>query len=629
MAKKRSDKRQAQEAGQKRAPHVVADAPAFSATWRWLTLAVILLATFVTYLPVFDGAKEFTNWDDPAYVTEQPLVRSLDAATIKQMFRTESRVAANYHPLTMLTLAWDYQRGDGTMQAFMQTTLGLHLFNTALVFVLIGMLFRSSLLMPALCAAFFGLHPMHVESVAWVAERKDVLYTAFYLASLIGYIRYLRGGSWTWLVAAFASFVASCYAKPMAVTLPVVLVLLDVFEKRTFSVRTALEKVPFFIVSVIFGLLTLQVQSATGSGLVDITYYTLPERALFALYGITQYIMRLFAPFNLSAFYPYPSSNGDPETIVYPYALAGALMIGAIIWLYWKKRSEITTTMFFGMAFFVVTISVVLQLISVGGAVIADRYTYVPYLGLFIIVGMATERLLGNGRAPFIALAVVALASGYFAVLSNARIDVWQNSGVLFEDVLAKSEGRPLHHAYNNRALYSMERGEYERAERDYAYLESIGTDKAYTYKGYGALLLRMKRPADAIPKFTKALSLGGDDMEVYRARGSCHAQVKQYDSAVADFAKARTLAPNDPNVALALLESCLNANRLQDVLRYGEAMSGLCQNMAAYHNLMGIANGQLGNHAAAYKAFSRSLELNPTDENAKRNLEIARAAGK
>lgn len=625
MAKNRSGKRQAQEAGQERAPRAVADAPAVSATWRWLTLAAILLATFVTYLPVFDGAKEFTNWDDPAYVTEQPLVRSLDAATIKQMFRTESRVAANYHPLTMLTLAWDYQRGDGKMQAFMQTTLALHLLNTALVFVLIGMLFRSSLLMPALCAAFFGLHPMHVESVAWLAERKDVLYTAFYLVSMIGYVRYLRGGSWAWLVAAFVSFVASCYAKPMAVTLPVVLVLLDVFEKRTFSVRTALEKVPFFIVSVIFGLLTLQVQSSTGAGLVDVTFYTLPERVLFALYGIVQYILRLFAPFNLSAFYRYPSSNGDPDAIVYPYAVAGALVIGAVIWLYWKKRSELTATMFFGMAFFLVTISIVLQLISVGGAVIADRYTYVPYLGLFIIVGMSTERLLSKVKAPFIALAVVALASGYFAVLSNARIGVWQNSGVLFNDVIDKSEGRQINHAYNNRALYNMERGNYQEAERDYAYLENVGTDRAYTYKGYGALLMRMKRPAEAIPRFTTALSLGGDDVEVFRARGSCYVQVNKYDSAVADFAKARTLTPNDPKVAVALLESCLGANRLQDALRYGEAMSGLCQNQAAYHNLMGIVNGQLGNHAAAYKAFARALELNPTDENAKRNLEIAK----
>lgn len=174
MSKKRSGKRQVQVADQPEIATTSAEAAGVSRTWRLLTLAAILIATVITYLPVFDGAKEFTNWDDPAYVTEQPLVRSLDAANIKQMFKTESRVAANYHPLTMLTLAYDYQRGEGQMWAFMQTTLLLHLINTALVFLFVGLLFRSSLLMPVLCAAFFGLHPMHVESVAWVAERKDM-----------------------------------------------------------------------------------------------------------------------------------------------------------------------------------------------------------------------------------------------------------------------------------------------------------------------------------------------------------------------------------------------------------------------------------------------------------------------
>lgn len=593
---------------------------------RWGVLAAILLVTVLTYMPVFDSAKEFTNWDDPAYVTEQPLVRSLEAANIKQMFKTESRVAANYHPLTMLTLAVDYQRGEGQMWAFMQTALLLHLLNTVLVFVLVGMLFRSSLVVPVLCAAFFALHPMHVESVAWVAERKDVLYTAFFLTSLIGYMRFLRGGSWAWLIAAFASFVASCYAKPMAVTLPVVLLLLDLFEKRAFSVRSVVEKVPFFVVSLIFGLLTLEVQSSTGPGLVDTTYFTLPERVLFAMYGIVEYFIRLVAPFNLSAFYPYPSTGGDPWAITYVYAALCVVVITAIGWAYWKKRSDETSTVFFGMAFFLVTISIVLQLISVGGAVIADRYTYVPYIGLFIIVGVIIERLQRRMRSPFIGLAIVALASGYFAVLTNARIAVWQNSGVLFDNVISQYASRPISSAYNNRAVFNMEKGNLEAAARDYAYLETIGIDKAYTFKGYGALLLRMQRPADAIPRFTKALALEPDDVQVLRARGSCYAQIRRHDSALVDLARARSLAPNDLGIAIMLLEACLNAGRFGDAISYGASMTEIATMNPQFHMFMGVANGQLGNHAAAYTAFARALELDPNNQQAKVNLEIAKA---
>jgi Tfp pilus assembly protein PilF len=612
-------------ADQSQAAPVAADATIAAQPRSLLILAAILIATVVTYLPVFDAAKEFTNWDDPAYVTEQPLVRSMESENIKTMFKTESRVAANYHPLTMLTLAFDYQRGEGQMWAFMQTTLLLHLVNTALVFVFVGLLFRRSLLLPVLCAGFFALHPMHVESVAWVAERKDVLYTAFYLAALVGYLRYLREGSWAWLVGAFAAFVASCYAKPMAVTLPVVLVLLDVFEKRTFSIRSAVEKVPFFVVSVIFGLLTLSVQSSTGAGLVDTTYYTLFERILFALYGVVAYTIKLFVPINLSAFYPYPATGGNPESVVYVYAGLASLIIGGIVWMYWKKRSEVTSTLFFGMGFFLVTISIVLQLISVGGAVIADRYTYVPYLGLFIIIGVLIERFAAPVKAPYAGLGIAAVASVVLAMTSTARIAVWQNSGVLWDDVIKQYGSRSISHAYNNRAVYNMNKKNFVQAERDYAYLERIGTSKSYTYKGYGALLQMMKRPAEAIPRFTKALQLGGDDIQVIRARAACYAQLKRHDSAIADLSRARSLAPSDLDIAMLLLDECLGANRFQDVLTYGASMAAITSKNPQYFMLMGVANGQLGNHAAAYKAFASALELDPKNGQAKANMEIAR----
>lgn len=625
MAKNRNSKRQMPVADQSQAAPVAADATIAAQPRSLLILAAILIATVVTYLPVFDAAKEFTNWDDPAYVTEQPLVRSMESENIKTMFKTESRVAANYHPLTMLTLAFDYQRGEGQMWAFMQTTLLLHLVNTALVFVFVGLLFRRSLLLPVLCAGFFALHPMHVESVAWVAERKDVLYTAFYLAALVGYLRYLREGSWAWLVGAFAAFVASCYAKPMAVTLPVVLVLLDVFEKRTFSIRSAVEKVPFFVVSVIFGLLTLSVQSSTGAGLVDTTYYTLFERILFALYGVVAYTIKLFVPINLSAFYPYPATGGNPESVVYVYAGLASLIIGGIVWMYWKKRSEVTSTLFFGMGFFLVTISIVLQLISVGGAVIADRYTYVPYLGLFIIIGVLIERFAAPVKAPYAGLGIAAVASVVLAMTSTARIAVWQNSGVLWDDVIKQYGSRSISHAYNNRAVYNMNKKNFVQAERDYAYLERIGTSKSYTYKGYGALLQMMKRPAEAIPRFTKALQLGGDDIQVIRARAACYAQLKRHDSAIADLSRARSLAPSDLDIAMLLLDECLGANRFQDVLTYGASMAAIASKNPQYFMLMGVANGQLGNHAAAYKAFASALELDPKNGQAKANMEIAR----
>ncbi|MFM8771430.1 MAG: hypothetical protein ACKOE4_05335 [Candidatus Kapaibacterium sp.] len=596
-----------------------------SSALTWMILAAILALTVVTYLPVFDGAKEFTNWDDGAYVTEQPLVRSLDAENIKQMFKTESRVAANYHPLTMLSLAVDYSRGEGQMWAFMQTTLLLHLVNSALVFAFVMMLLHGNLIAAALSAALFAIHPMHVESVDWVAERKDVLYTACYLASLIAYVRYVRGGSLMWFIGVFASFVLSCLAKPMAVTLPVVLVLIDLLEKRRVSVGSALEKIPFFIVAIIFGVLTLQVQSSEGAGLVDTTYFSFGERVLFALYGIAEYVGRLFVPIQLSAFYPYPSTDGQPEGIVYPLAALALTGMGLVVWLWRKNRTEFTDGIFFGAAFFVVTISIVLQLISVGGAVIADRYTYVPYVGLFIVLGILLERAT-KSKAPYLALGIIAACSIVYAGMSNARIEVWQNSGTLWEDVIAKHGKRMISHAYNNRAVYNMGKGNLEAAERDYAFLERLGTKKSYTYKGYGALLQKLNRDAEAIPRFTKALQYGAPDVQVYRARGLAYSRIQKHDSAIADLRTAFTMRPDDLDAAMTLLSEYLDAQRPQDALVHGGTIAPMCASIPQYHIMMGAANGMLGKHEAAYKAFSRALELDPKNESARRNMEVAKS---
>jgi tetratricopeptide (TPR) repeat protein len=272
-----------------------------------------------------------------------------------------------------------------------------------------------------------------------------------------------------------------------------------------------------------------------------------------------------------------------------------------------------------------VTISIVLQLISVGGAVIADRYTYVPYLGLFIIIGVLIERIAASVKAPYAGLGIAAVASVVLSMTSMARIAVWQNSGVLWDDVIKQYGSRSISHAYNNRAVYNMNKKNFVQAESDYAYLERIGTSKSYTYKGYGALLQMMKRPAEAIPRFTKALQLGGDDIQVIRARAACYAQLKRHDSAIADLSRARSLAPSDLDIAMLLLDEFLGANRFQDVITYGASMAAIASKNPQYFMLMGVANGQLGNHAAAYKAFASALELDPKNGQAKANIEIAR----
>lgn len=606
-----------------------------------LVAGAIAVLTAITFWGVFDPAKEFTNWDDNAYVTEQPLVRALDGATVRTMFDTDTRVAANYHPLTMLSLAIDYQRGDGSMGAFMQTTLLLHCLNACLVFWLVYVLSGRRLWIAAIVAALFGVHPMHVESVAWVAERKDVLYTAFYLVALIAYVRYVRTSAMAFAGIAFVAFVLSCLAKPMAVTLPVLLLCVDYLERRAWSVRSLLEKLPFFAVALWFGLLTLNVQSSTTAGLVDTTVYSLGERVMFALYGIGQYIVKLVIPTGLSAVYPYPNtirpSQGMPSS-VFASAAVVALALIATIAVALRSRDATTRWVAFGIAWFVVTISLVLQVISVGAAITADRYTYVPYIGLWIALAMLLDRVATTRPVRTALLAVAAVSIGAYSVVAANRVDVWRDSNVLWTDVIEQypytfqQQGdrsvivtQGIQHAYNNRAVHALTHGDLASAERDYKVLVAVKTQKAYSYKGYAAVLRRTGRHAQAVDMLTTAIALGGYDPEVYRSRAMSYMSLQRFADAANDWRLVVQNNPNDIDARIAFCDALIKARTFDEVLRVTDPWISTGMRNATVHLMRGMSFGMLNRHADALREFEQSIALDPRNEQAKANAAIAR----
>ena len=244
----------------KKAPPKTSAPPAVN--YNYIIVAVILvLLTYISFSPSLKN--EFTNWDDPTYVTENPMVMS-DKTQWKEIF--SQPVSLNYHPLTMLTLAWNYQSADkegGKLNAkvFHVWNVWLHVFNTLLVFYFIWLLSGRQLLTAAFTAAVFGVHPMHVESVSWVSERKDVLYTFFFLLSCISYLLYLDKKKILYLVLCFVLFALSCLSKAMAVVLPVVLLAIDYFKGRKWDIKLLFEKIPFLLLALYIGVKAYQIQS--------------------------------------------------------------------------------------------------------------------------------------------------------------------------------------------------------------------------------------------------------------------------------------------------------------------------------------------------------------------------------
>lgn len=402
---------------------------------RLLSVIVITALGFLSYIRAFDSSKEFTNWDDQSYVTKQEGITSVSADSLLAWFDTDKIVASNYHPITMISLAANYAMSGTNMSSYIATNVGLHIANSLLVFWLFILLFPERRLVPLFAGLWFCIHPMHVESVAWISERKDVLYGFFFLISAITYYRYKQTNSITMLAASFAAFVASCLSKAMAVPLPLVLLAADYYHSGRISKRDIASKIPFFIVSLIIGLITVSAQSGAGA-IADKQYYSFVNNTLFAFRGLLTYMAKLFVPTNLSAFYPIPWSTSDPMDAWYKMGPVLVALVALALFLVQRKRPEFRRVFVLGSVLFVSMLVLVLQFVSVGSAVLAERYTYLPYIGLFVILFGSLDLVRENLQR--VLWGVLGAVSLWFVLLTVQQVGVWKNSGTLWTQVIDK-----------------------------------------------------------------------------------------------------------------------------------------------------------------------------------------------
>jgi tetratricopeptide (TPR) repeat protein len=510
-------------------------APQRNAT-RLLWLGAALLLTYLVYMPSLGNG--FTNWDDNYYVTENPVVAH---PTVHDLLTKP--LGGNYHPLTMASFALNYAISGVRPFGYHWLNLLFHVANMTLVFFFVWRLSRGRLWTSVVTSLFFGIHPMHVESVAWIAERKDVLYAFFYLAALIAYVRYVRKKSVVWLVATFALFVLSVASKPAAVVLPLTLLAIDAFERRPLrNGRLWIEKIPFFLVSAAMGLLTVTAQQAAGAVAAP-QQWALPQKVLFASYGIVMYVVKLFLPFGLSAIYPYPTQEGAPLGAKFPIAF-GVLAVAVPALMYLFRRNRVVL---FGMAFFFINIVLVLQLFSVGQAVMADRYTYLPYVGLFFALSWWLDERPGpriQGVPLRAALAVVFSALAVVSLVQTwQRCQVWRDSGTLWNDAIAKYP-RQVVDAYNNRGYWYLERGDYAVALADFDLAISLNAKVPRVWVNRGSVFAEQGKNDSAYVCFERAIALKPDYPEALSNRGGIRARRGDLAGAVEDFSRAIALQP-------------------------------------------------------------------------------------
>lgn len=406
----------------------------------YVVLLSILVITFLIYRNSLSGVLLW--WDDNKYVFENEQIKSLSFDNISNMFGTFT--LGDYNPLVSLSFAIDYylyglhkaSPMSYSGQGYHSTNLILHLLSVITLFFFCMQLSRSQRV-SAVVATLFAIHPMNVESVAWVTERKDQLYVLFYLTAMLTYLTYLdRGAKKKHLILTGLFFLLSLLSKAMAVTLPLVLFMLDYYRNRKLNAKTIAEKLPFFILSIVFAVIAMNAQAhqsevagKPGSG------STLTDRILFASYGIVNYLTKAIIPFEMSAFYPFPEKTGGSYPMIFYTSL---IIVMGLMFLVWRQRKNKTAV--FGILFFSINIALVSQLIPFGQALMADRFTYLAYIGLFFSGAVMLENyfLIQSRKKRFIITSSLITYFLFLGATTYARTNVWQSTYALWEDVAKK-----------------------------------------------------------------------------------------------------------------------------------------------------------------------------------------------
>jgi tetratricopeptide (TPR) repeat protein len=461
----------------------------------------------------------------------------------------------------------------------------LHLLNTFAVFLLARALFTlrrepRAAQMGLVAALFFGVHPLHVESVAWVVGRKDLLYGLFFLGSLVAYCKYLSSKAARYYVLSLAAFTLSLLSKGQAVTLPVILLAIDLVSGRLRGAAgkagaqaespALLEKVPFFVLAIIFGIIAISAQQQ-GQAVGDVTAYPLAQRIAFASYGLVQYVWKLLLPLNLSAFYPYFIRPG--EALPVPYWIYPLVVTAAVVILIRVSRQR--PWIAFGLAFFLINLLLVLQLLPVGNAIMADRYAYLASFGFFLIVALLHRIWSARVRGVLPTVAIAAVAA-LLASITFARSQVWHDSNALWSDVIAKHPEAPI--AWNNRGIYRKDTGDLAGAISDYSRALELDPRYSLAYTNRAVARQRLGDLEGALQDLDRSIELEANDSAAHVNRGVVRIRLGQPDRALADFTRAIELNPD---------------------------------NAAAYAN-RGTLRSNSGDYTAALSDLDRALYLNP-----------------
>lgn len=576
-------------------------------TTRLLPGLIAAAITLIVYLPAL--ANGFVNWDDQRYVYENGLIRSLDLDFLKTVFTTIQ--VSNWHPLTMLSYAIDFALWGEAPLGYHLENIVLHAVNTFLAGLLAARLLEARgakdpsfvFVASAATALLFGLHPMHVESVAWISERKDVLSGLFFILSLLAWLKWSRERSARAYAMTLVFFGLALMSKPMAVTLPAVLLIMDAYPLERFKKegpwKLLVEKLPFFALSLVVAVLTVFAQQGSGA-LRTLETDPMGLRVLTALRGTVFYIVKLVFPAGLAPYYPHPL-----ERTIANYQYWGSIVVfialtAIAIYAFIRGRKAFPAA----WAFFVVTLLPVIGIVQVGRQAAADRYIYIPALALFVLAGAAAASLASRKKAALypVAAAVVA-ASIVLSVLTIRQTAIWKDSVSLWSrEIEVYPMAVPM--AYNSRGSAYHAGGELQRAIDDYTASITLNPFDPMPYNNRALVFEDLGRLDAAIEDYTKAIGLDPAFFNARNNRGIAHGQAGRLAEAVDDFTAALRIDAKSSSAYLNRGYALLALDRPQEAIADFQSADALAPGNPVVRYNLGLAHMRLGNKHKAQDLF-------------------------
>jgi len=582
----------------------------------WPILIIVIL-TLGTYWQV--EKLGFINYDDPLYVTDNIHVQGgfTGSSLYWALTNTDS---GNWHPVTWLSHMLDCQIFGLDARWHHLINLSLHLLSSILLFELFrqatGMLWCSFLV-----AILFAIHPLHVESVVWVSERKDVLSTLFMIMALQNYTAFVRSKSIGRYLVTLLSFSLGLMSKPMLVSFPVILLLFDYWPLERYRrsgcavlsrVKTLLlEKIPFILLSVVVAWITLAAQHGAGA-LKPSSLIPFGLRLTNSLVSFLRYIGKLFWPVDLAIFYPFP------ETIPVWQPITAICVVLAFSFMVLKLRDK-RPYMVMGWFWYLSTLFPVVGFVQVGQQAYADRYSYIPSIGIFTILAWELARVSALFKRKTVLVIMVSIILGVLSFMARRQVLYWQDSETLFSHVINVTDRNGL--AWLQRGNFFFENGRYAQAKESYQQVLNISPNHFKALTNMGLILFKQGEPQQALLYFQKLQTRYPDNPPILNDIGTIYLELGDAGKATTFFRKA---VDSDGSFMAALFNlalSCERLDKLDEAVVLYRKVIGLDANLAEAYNGLGVVYSRQGRQQMALKYFKKAVDLDHDFEDAKRNI--------